>query len=596
MDKITKIRVRNEEGEIKESIPLAVSATEIEIPDSAKSLAEIIEDSIYGSNEAIYYVPIGELDTAKIPKGDVVAIIEEYINLNGVLLTVDEVDKIDEAVLAYNQNGFAYINDEKIPFKFSIDEDGNYGYIKDGEIYPFKTFFEEIQTEEGFVPAIEEIIANYISEGDYALVTNGEWDSMKTNVETLTQNTTAYIDDQPIPFKFGIDELGRYGYYKAGADTLTPFNSGGGGGGGVIESNLAFGVEPPTDYKKIWCELDKAPEQISLAQIIPLSGFKNGDPVLSINDFGCVNIVDNLLYMRDKIVDLETGLIVDSNDVGVYSVYANGYFYDLNESLRTMLKKNDVGEIVSTITEHGMHYSYRAPAIQVGDYLYYIGGNSMGGGPRYQCSKFSLILEKNVKDIPFPTPIKGEPEGTMGMAAAAIDGIIYIFGGHSAYNMGEKMSSIFRLDTNTDTMMLLDTTLPEKMSGLGAVAVNGLIYLFGVDNYLYKFDPLTERFSKIDFYMSSKRESNEMTTCTYHNNKFYFYYNNISIVNTIDILAGLNSDCLYFEIGGDIPLNIYDNMDVVVSKAFLTDSAGQFKQDVHLKKYDPDVSGWVEFI
>lgn len=27
------------------------------------------------------------------------------------------------------------------------------------------------------------------------------------------------------PFRLGIDEQGRYGYYKDGADTVTPFNS-----------------------------------------------------------------------------------------------------------------------------------------------------------------------------------------------------------------------------------------------------------------------------------------------------------------------------------------------------------------------------------
>lgn len=31
-----------------------------------------------------------------------------------------------------------------------------------------------------------------------------------------------------VPFAFGVDENGNYGYYKEGADTVTPFNSGGG--------------------------------------------------------------------------------------------------------------------------------------------------------------------------------------------------------------------------------------------------------------------------------------------------------------------------------------------------------------------------------
>ena len=35
------------------------------------------------------------------------------------------------------------------------------------------------------------------------------------------------VSDIKSPFKFGIDENGNYGYYKVGADTVTPFKSGG---------------------------------------------------------------------------------------------------------------------------------------------------------------------------------------------------------------------------------------------------------------------------------------------------------------------------------------------------------------------------------
>lgn len=39
--------------------------------------------------------------------------------------------------------------------------------------------------------------------------------------------------NQNLPFAFGIDANGNYGYYKAGADTVTPFNV-------IKESNLVF--------------------------------------------------------------------------------------------------------------------------------------------------------------------------------------------------------------------------------------------------------------------------------------------------------------------------------------------------------------------
>lgn len=49
--------------------------------------------------------------------------------------------------------------------------------------------------------------------------------------ETLSDDIVDLSNDidavnQKVPFAFGVDENGNYGYYKDGADTVTPFNSG----------------------------------------------------------------------------------------------------------------------------------------------------------------------------------------------------------------------------------------------------------------------------------------------------------------------------------------------------------------------------------
>ena len=41
-----------------------------------------------------------------------------------------------------------------------------------------------------------------------------------------------------LPFRFGIDENGNYGYYKVGADTVTPFKTGDGNSYGVYISKV----------------------------------------------------------------------------------------------------------------------------------------------------------------------------------------------------------------------------------------------------------------------------------------------------------------------------------------------------------------------
>lgn len=37
-------------------------------------------------------------------------------------------------------------------------------------------------------------------------------------------NTLTFDGEKVLPFKLGVDDSGNYGYYKDGADTLTPFN------------------------------------------------------------------------------------------------------------------------------------------------------------------------------------------------------------------------------------------------------------------------------------------------------------------------------------------------------------------------------------
>ena len=44
-------------------------------------------------------------------------------------------------------------------------------------------------------------------------------------VEGLSDDIVAL--NQKVPFAFGVDENGNYGYYKDGADTVTPFSTGG---------------------------------------------------------------------------------------------------------------------------------------------------------------------------------------------------------------------------------------------------------------------------------------------------------------------------------------------------------------------------------
>lgn len=60
---------------------------------------------------------------------------------------------------------------------------------------------------------------------------HGAIDGITSDINGTSDNIAASIKvvndiDNKVPFKFGIDADGNYGYYKAGADTVTPFKTG----------------------------------------------------------------------------------------------------------------------------------------------------------------------------------------------------------------------------------------------------------------------------------------------------------------------------------------------------------------------------------
>ena len=53
--------------------------------------------------------------------------------------------------------------------------------------------------------------------------------------------------NEKIPFKFGIDQNGKYGYFKTNEDTITPFGTGDGGfgtgDGGLAIPDMSYSTE-----------------------------------------------------------------------------------------------------------------------------------------------------------------------------------------------------------------------------------------------------------------------------------------------------------------------------------------------------------------
>lgn len=74
-----------------------------------------------------------------------------------------------------------------------------------------------------------DIIEVYLDDS-YDVVLHKDLDAFKEETEEtlshLTDNLTFKTDDSAFEFKVGVDANGRCGYYKAGADSVTPFRTG----------------------------------------------------------------------------------------------------------------------------------------------------------------------------------------------------------------------------------------------------------------------------------------------------------------------------------------------------------------------------------
>lgn len=89
------------------------------------------------------------------------------------------------------------------------------------------TFDSEEDAKNYTITFLNSSLKKYYNKDDLALCDGNTWVRIKTDREpdTVKLSTEGYTDKS---IRFGITEDGQYGYYKVGADTVTPFKTGGG--------------------------------------------------------------------------------------------------------------------------------------------------------------------------------------------------------------------------------------------------------------------------------------------------------------------------------------------------------------------------------
>lgn len=70
-----------------------------------------------------------------------------------------------------------------------------------------------------------EVMDVFLDDG-YEVVLHKDFDEFKESAETSIEKIKGQLKDSEIEFRFGVDAQGRYGYKKAGADSVTPFRTG----------------------------------------------------------------------------------------------------------------------------------------------------------------------------------------------------------------------------------------------------------------------------------------------------------------------------------------------------------------------------------
>ena len=146
-------------------------------------------------------------------------------NTNGAL-TLRAVNDTGEKILDV---GSGEDGDETItvPFSFGVDANGKYGYFKkdSNTVTPFveassSVTVEAIESDDGlsgFSMYDNEFIQLDVS----GRTVNNKFNLTINNLGTQTNGTLE------LPFSFGVDANGNYGYKKKGADTVIPFKSAG---------------------------------------------------------------------------------------------------------------------------------------------------------------------------------------------------------------------------------------------------------------------------------------------------------------------------------------------------------------------------------
>lgn len=106
---------------------------------------------------------------------------------------------------------------------------------------------------------------------------------------------------------------------------------------------------------------------------------------------------------------------------------------------------------------------------------------TMSGDAKTASASYSMP-ETGIFEITTTLPVK-----LSGMAAISVDSVAYLFGGYSSDG---QVKTIYKFDATTETITAMGDTLPEEKGSISSASINNIIYLFGGSDHNYRYDTI----------------------------------------------------------------------------------------------------------
>lgn len=295
-------------------------------------------------------------------------------------------------------------------------------------------------------------------------------------------------------------------------------------GGGGAKLNIDFGTTPPSDTSKLWVPLASKPKAVQADTVMQYGDNIHEDITCTYDEFGPS-------YLKVKGYEIKNY----ANTSGSNSYFQHGqYIYCNSAKGKYICRYNMANNHVEYIGEGKYTYNRNSAMAVYGDTIYMncgvISDTWSGSGSTYNlttgtAADFNTIKRANhghsysvivgskmyqfggmysatdstgystqvyIYDFTTGVVSYGNPLSyyLYDAAPVAVGTTVYLFGGK--YNDGvHSYNQILKYDTLTDTITVLDATLPTKNTNISACLCGGNIYMLlstytnNTDNYQY---------------------------------------------------------------------------------------------------------------